>query len=257
MSSTDSMLLSLPSEILSSILKFLSTSSVCKLERSSKTTEAAVMETNFWRKQAEILSKTYKSDFAKNLIVKVGKPVYVSGVIFKMIVRGSIKLDSMVEELESLMWKIRDDITEIANELYHDDLSESGENTCGACAESLFNKEWKLEIIPVEKKLEMAKLGKEFLVEGIADLKERFVHTIQGVELTLRKNCFEVRRAHQSEVEISIYCDVNVHNYPLAFYYEDGHNIWSIEGDCESIGSNDTVLESETSEDNDYDDDLD
>eukprot|EP00092_Neocalanus_flemingeri_P049494 GFUD01056899.1.p1 GENE.GFUD01056899.1~~GFUD01056899.1.p1 ORF type:complete len:243 (-),score=50.00 GFUD01056899.1:89-817(-) len=222
--SNTAMLLTLPPEILSNILTFLSQCSVCHLEISSKKAGAAVLGTDFWRKKAVSLSKTSESDFARNLLVTIQEHDSVSPVIFKMIVRASSELDNMVDKLKGRMWNIRGDISMNALMLDHTDTEE-----CKPCAESLYNIEWKLEIIPVTMELEMAELAKDFVDEGIADIKERFVHTMKGPEpreATLRKRCFEICRAFKSEVEIAVFCDVDDHNYPEGFIYKDGHKIW-------------------------------
>eukprot|EP00092_Neocalanus_flemingeri_P056470 GFUD01066962.1.p1 GENE.GFUD01066962.1~~GFUD01066962.1.p1 ORF type:complete len:258 (-),score=56.49 GFUD01066962.1:16-789(-) len=252
MSSPDTKLLSLPPEILSNMFTFLSQSSVCQLERCSKTARTAVLETDFWRKQAESLSKPSKSNFVRNLLVKVRKQGYVSAVIYKMIVRASSKLDTMVEDLKGFMKHIRGDISRIAAMLDHDDYAydfETGEDACEGCANTSLHKDWKLELIPVEKKLEVAELAKDFVDEGISDIKRRFIHSMKGVEPTLRENCFDI---YDSEVEISIYCHVDEIHYPEGFAFFNGdHIMWRGEDDYEYGESDDADEETESSEDND------
>eukprot|EP00092_Neocalanus_flemingeri_P040270 GFUD01043864.1.p1 GENE.GFUD01043864.1~~GFUD01043864.1.p1 ORF type:complete len:274 (+),score=82.22 GFUD01043864.1:27-848(+) len=270
MSST-AMLLSLPPEILSNILTFLSHSSVCNLERSSKTAGAAVLMTDFWRKQAENFRKTSESNFARNLLMKAKEQGYESPIIFKMIVRSSCLLDNMVEELKGCTWNIRDDISMIVEGLDHDEDAEDEQSDaeveqsdaedeqsetytyiCDACEKTSFKKEWKLEIIPVERKLEMAEL--DFVEEGIADIQERFVDTMKGPEPTLRKNCFNIRRAYNSEVEISIYCEVDEFNYPQGFVYKNCHRMWK--GGVVEYGLSYEAESSEDDEDDHDDNDL-
>eukprot|EP00092_Neocalanus_flemingeri_P040272 GFUD01043866.1.p1 GENE.GFUD01043866.1~~GFUD01043866.1.p1 ORF type:complete len:275 (-),score=76.39 GFUD01043866.1:69-893(-) len=252
MSMNDSMLLSLPPEILSNILTFLSPRAAVQLEISSKTAEAAVLRTEYWRKQAESLSETSKSHFARNLLVKVTKHGYVSPAIFKMIVRGSKELDTVVRELKSFMWDIRDQISRIAllvdhderNPYYDDDWNDPEDDECNACllSSSLFDQTWKLKIFPVEKKLEMAKLVKDFIVEGIADINLRFVHTKKGPEPTIRQSCFEVRQS--SACQIGVYCTVDILTYPEGFDFANDHQIWCGENDYESGDSDDSDDES-------------
>eukprot|EP00092_Neocalanus_flemingeri_P083166 GFUD01104345.1.p1 GENE.GFUD01104345.1~~GFUD01104345.1.p1 ORF type:complete len:260 (-),score=70.35 GFUD01104345.1:65-844(-) len=242
MSMNDSMLLSLPPEILSNIVTFLSPRAAVQLEISSKKAEAAVLRTEYWRKQAESLSKTSKSHFARNLLVKVTKQGYVSPAIFKMIVRGSKVLETVVRELKSFMWDIRDQISRIALMVDHDEHNPYYKNDS-----SLFDQKWKLKIFPVEKKLKMAKLVKDFIVEGIADINLRFVHTKKGPEPTIRQSCFEVRQS--SACQIGVYCTVDILTYPEGFDFAKDHQIWCGQYDYESGDSDDSDDESREDDD--------
>ena len=94
-----------------------------------------MLNTNFWRKQAESLSKDSENVFVRNLLLKARGKGYEGGVIFKMIVRASDKLDKMVKELKSDMLVIRDEISSSIPE--HDCVDcneETGEHLCVTCA---------------------------------------------------------------------------------------------------------------------------
>ena len=63
-------------------------------------------------------------------------------------------------------------------------------------------------MIPVENKLESEEMLKNFIVEGIAVIKRKFIYCQRGLETSLRSRCFEVEQGYKSTTEIVIHCTV-------------------------------------------------
>ena len=188
MSADCSSLFSLPPELISVILSYLSPVSACQLEMSSKQAGAAVINTAFWKKYVECLSM--RNEFVNCLRLKVQDIGYEGGEIFKLIVRADWKLRKMVRKLKRFAFVLRKEITYNLYGEHEDEFlfcGESGEileNGCKACKG--YKKKWNLEIFPGEKSGEFVEVVKYFMQEGINIVNKEFIHSKKGPEPALR-----------------------------------------------------------------------